>query len=250
MTIEELLIYGKSLIHKDHAKMLLAELLEANSLELLTMLDKKVSIDIADKYKSMVKAVKDNKPIQYVLGNVNFYGNTFYVNENVLIPRFETEELVETVIEYSKKLGNNLDIVDLGTGTGVIGITLDKKLSTNTVDIIDISKVALEVAKIKTIPFDPTRYLKTDEEIEELVKNNEPHLALYAGDDGLDCYRKILKNISNNMKDKCLIAFEIGYDQANDLDKLANEYLKDIKTIVKKDMQGRDRIFLILKNLQ
>ena len=72
MTIEELLIYGKSLIHKDHAKMLLAELLEANSLELLTMLDKKVSIDIADKYKSMVKAVKDNKPIQYVLGNVNF----------------------------------------------------------------------------------------------------------------------------------------------------------------------------------
>lgn len=273
MTIEELLIYGKSLIHKDHAKMLLAELLEVNSLELLTMLDKKISTDIVDKYKSMVKAVKDNKPIQYVLGNVNFYGNTFYVNENVLIPRFETEELVETVIEYSKKLGDNLDIVDLGTGTGVIGITLDKKLSTNTVDIIDISKVALEVAKINKeknnskviliendflegiskkydIIVSNPPYIKTNEEIEEIVKNNEPHLALYAGDDGLDCYRKILKNISNNMKDKCLIAFEIGYDQANDLDKLTNEYLKDVKTIVKKDLQGRDRIFLILKNLQ
>ena len=140
-------------------------------------------------------------------------------------------------------------------------------------DIIDISKAALEVAKINKeknnskviliendflegiskkydIIVSNPPYIKTDEEIEEIVKNNEPHLALYAGDDGLDCYRKILKNISNNMKDKCLIAFEIGYDQANDLDKLTNEYLKDVKTIVKKDLQGRDRIFLILKNLQ
>ena len=88
-------------------------------------------------------------------------------------------------------------------------------------------------------------YIKNNEVIEAIVKNNEPHLALYAGEDGLDCYRKILKSIKEHMKDKCLIAFEIGMTQANDLKKLTNKYLPDAKIEIKKDMSGKDRMFFI-----
>jgi release factor glutamine methyltransferase len=92
-------------------------------------------------------------------------------------------------------------------------------------------------------------YIKTNEEIEEIVKNNEPHLALYAGEDGLDCYRKILKNIEKNMKDKCLIAFEIGCEQKEPLEELVKETLKDVRVECKKDLSEKDRMFFIFKNI-
>ena len=140
MTIEELLIFGKSHCHSEHAKILLAELLNKNSLEMLNYLNEVVDNDLCEKYKEEVLALESGKPLQYVIGNVNFYGNNFYINENVLIPRFETEELVENTIQYINKLFTHpVDIIDLGCGSGVIGITLDKKISTNSVDIIDIS---------------------------------------------------------------------------------------------------------------
>ena len=135
-------------------------------------------------------------------------------------------------------------------------------------DLVDISKEALEVANIncenlksnaKIIQSDMfdcvdkkydviisnPPYIKNNEVIEAIVKNNEPHLALYAGEDGLDCYRKILKSIKEHMKDKCLIAFEIGMTQANDLKELTNKYLPDAKIEIKKDMSGKDRMFFI-----
>ena len=149
MTIDEAISYGKSKIHSDHAKILLSDLLNINSLELLLHLDEQVPEDILEKYKVEVEAISNNKPIQYALGHINFYGQNFYINENVLIPRFETEELVEKAISKAKELFNYpVDIIDLGTGSGVIGLTLEKKLSTNSVDLVDISKDALEVAKI------------------------------------------------------------------------------------------------------
>ena len=99
MTIEELLVFGKSHCHSEHAKILLAELLNKNSLELLNYLNETVDNELCEKYKEEVLALEAGKPLQYVIGNVNFYGNTFLVNENVLIPRFETEELVENTIK-------------------------------------------------------------------------------------------------------------------------------------------------------
>ena len=215
MTIEELLVLGKKHIHSDHAKILLADLLDKNPLELLTCLDEIGDEEKVEIYKKEIKALEEGKPIQYVLGNVNFYGNTFYVNENVLIPRFETEELVEKTTNYiNKYFTNPVDIIDLGTGSGVIGLTLEKKVSTNSVDLIDISKEALEVTKkncellnskanlilsdmLENIPTDNKYdiiisnppYIKDDEEIEDIVKNNEPHQALYGGVDGLDFYK-------------------------------------------------------------
>ena len=88
-------------------------------------------------------------------------------------------------------------------------------------------------------------YIKTEEEIEEIVKNNEPHLALYAGKDGLDCYRKILENISLHMKDKCLIAFEIGMTQKEEIKHLIHQYLPTAQIEVKRDLSEKDRMIFI-----
>jgi release factor glutamine methyltransferase len=272
MTIEELLVFGKKHIHSDHAKILLAELLNKNPLELLTCLDELVSKEQEELYKKEVLALEQGKPLQYVIGNVNFYGNKFYVDERVLIPRYETEELVENTINYiNEYFKEPIDIVDLGTGSGVIGLTLEQKVSTKSVDLIDISKEALEVthknceylkSKANIIENDMLEninkkydiiisnppYIKEDEEIEEIVKENEPHLALYAGKDGLDVYRKIFNNINDYMKEKCLIALEIGMDQANDIIELVKEKINNIEIEVKKDLQGRDRMIFIYKN--
>ncbi len=273
MTVEELLVLGKSHCHSDLAKILLAELLEKNPLELLNYLDLEVSEDICDKYKQAVIAIQEGKPLQYVLGKVNFYGNSFYIDERVLIPRFETEELVENTIKYIEKYFTDpIDIIDLGTGSGVIGLTLEQKVNTNKVDLIDISKDALEVTKINKDKLNSNAniiendmldsikekydviisnppYIKTNEEIESIVKDNEPHLALYAGEDGLDYYKKIIKNIKSNMKDRCLVAFEIGNAQSKDIKDLINKELKDAKIEVKKDLSDRERMLFILYNL-
>ena len=274
MTIEELLVFGKSHCHSDHAKILLAELLNKNPLELLKFLEEQVDDDKVDLYKKEVLALEEGKPIQYVLGNVNFYGNKFYINENVLIPRFETEELVENTINYINKYFNHpIDIIDLGCGSGVIGLTLEKKVSTKTVDLVDISPLVLEVTtknkdllksnaniiesdfftntnnKYDVIISNPP-YISTNEEIEEIVEKNEPHLALYAGEEGLDCYKKILENIKDHMNDRCLIAFEIGSLQKDRLIDLVNKYLDNVRIEVKKDLSDKDRMLFIFKNLE
>ncbi len=273
MTVEDLLFFAKQHIHSDHAKLLLAELLHKNALELLNYLDYQVDEKTTKLYKEAVKALEEGKPLQYVIGYVNFYGNQFIVNENVLIPRYETEELVEKTINFSKKFFTKpVDIIDLGTGTGAIGLTLEKKLSTNSVDLVDISEKALEVThqncvklnskanlihsdmfenvdkKYDIIISNPP-YIKTTEEIEAIVKNNEPSIALYAGEDGLDCYRKILKSIKSHMKDKCLVAFEIGMTQAENIKRIIAENLEDVKVEVYKDLSERDRMIFIFKNL-
>ena len=274
MRIEDLLIYGKQHIHSDYAKILLAELLNKNPLELLNYLDEEVNNNIINEYKKEVQAMESGIPLQYAIGYVNFYGIKYYVDNRVLIPRFETEELVENTINYvNKYFTEPVDIVDLGCGSGVIGLTLEKKISTKTVDLIDISKDALEVThkncgnlnskaniinndflegiekKYDLIISNPP-YIRKNEEIEQIVKDNEPNIALYAGEDGLDCYRNILSTVKNNMKERCIIAFEIGYEQAQQISELIKEYLEDVKVIVKKDMSDKDRMIFIFKGIE
>ncbi len=270
MTVEELIIYGKQFIHSTHAKMLLADLLGINPLELLNHLDKVVEPDLIEKYKQKVDLVKNQKPVQYVIGNVNFYGNSFFVNESVLIPRFETEELVENTLNYIDKLfpNKNLKVIDLGCGSGCIGITLKKKISSLEVTLLDISKDALEIAKQNAnslhtevtflendmleniegkfdVMISNPPYIKENEKIEDIVKNNEPHIALYAGKDGLDYYRKILKEAPKHVNEKFLIAFEIGMDQKDAVMNLAKESFPNACIISKKDMQEKDRMIFI-----
>lgn len=270
MTVEELIIYAKKYIHSTYAKMLLADLLGVNSLELLNYLDKVVDNETVDIYIKKVEALRDNKPIQYVIGNVNFYGQKFIINENVLIPRFETEELVENTIIYINQIFDNtsLKLIDLGTGSGCIGLTLKNKINNLDVTLLDISPKALEIAsenannlclnvrlvendmlsgindKFDIIISNPP-YIKDNEEIEALVRDNEPHLALYAGLDGLDYYCRILKEAPRCLNDRFLIAFEIGETQGEDIKKLAEESFPKAEIVIRKDMQGRDRMIFI-----
>ena len=206
-------------------------------------------------------------PVQYIIGNVDFYGITLKVNEDVLIPRFETEELVSKVIQYSSHF-RNPNIVDIGTGSGAIAITLKKKL-TSSVTATDISKKALNVAKENALEnnvsinfyngnlFEPLNrkydviisnppYIAYDEEIMDVVKNNEPHLALYAPNNGIYYYEEILKNIKKYLNDKYLIAFELGESQGKKIQELSKKYL-DNEAIIEKDLSGRDR-FAFIKN--
>lgn len=273
MTIEELLNYGIKYLHKNQVRLLLGELLGYNPLELLNHLTEIVEEEIVQTYYKSIDALLTNKPIQYVLGNVNFYGNRFKVNKNVLIPRFETEELVEHTLHYIDKYFNYpIKILDLGCGSGVIGITLKKKKPNADVTMVDISKEALNVTKenaqsldvsvtlIESDMFDKISskyhviisnppYIKENEKIEDIVKENEPHLALYAGKDGLDCYKKILKEVKNHVEEKYLLAFEIGSTQKNDVVNLIHEYLGDVQVEPKKDLQGRDRMIFVFHKL-
>lgn len=205
--------------------------------------------------------------VQYIVGNVNFYGITLKVNENVLIPRFETEELVSKVIQYAVNF-KNPSIVDIGTGSGAIAITLKKKL-TSFVTATDISKRALDVAKENALEnnvsinfkegnlLEPLTdkydivvsnppYIAYDEEIMDIVKNNEPHLALYAPNNGIYYYEEILKSIKKYLNDKYLIAFEIGESQGKRIQELSRKYLNN-EAIIEKDLSGRDR-FAFIKN--
>ena len=274
MTVEELIVLGKKYTSSTHAKMLLAILLEVNPLELLTILDKVVEEDKVNLYKESLQALSENRPIQYVIGHVNFYGLKFKVNENVLIPRFETEDLVENIKNYlEEKNITSPKILDLGCGSGVIGLTLKHFFPDSLVTLVDISEEALEVAEAnaKTLGLDANflksdwfsnvpvdkydvivsnpPYIMTDEEIEEIVKNNEPHLALYGGIDGLDCYRSILKDINTYLKDDYLIAFEIGYLEGSALKELVNSTIPNSKVIIKKDLSNKDRMLFVEKNI-
>lgn len=274
MTIEDLIVLGKKYTSSIHAKMLLASFLNVNSLELLTILDQQVDPKTVELYQKALISLQNNKPLQYVIGNVNFYGINYKINENVLIPRFETEELVENIKNYIIK--NNLTspkILDLGTGSGVIGLTLKKFFPNSDVTLTDISSSALEVAKTnaKTLNLNVTfiqsnwldnvnkepydiivsnpPYIKEDEEIEEIVKNNEPHLALYGGKTGLDCYQKIINNIKPYLKEKYLIAFEIGYEQGKALEELIKKSLGNVSITIKQDLSAKDRMLFVEKNI-
>lgn len=217
-----------------------------------------------------IKRLDNGEPVQYIVGDVDFYGNILKVDKRVLIPRPETEELVEKTLKIIKdRFDGDIDILDLGTGSGCIPITLKKELPNANISAIDISLDALEVAKenatinkvdinfIHSDMFDNATgrydviisnppYIRYDEKIMDIVKNNEPHLALYAKDRGLYFYDNILQNCSNYLKDNFLIAFEIGEEQGAEVVDLANKYLTNIEVIVKKDFRKLDRFVFIM----
>lgn len=216
-----------------------------------------------------IKRLEEGEPVQYIVGNVDFYGYILDVNKNVLIPRRETEELVEEVIKRSKNFDSPV-IIDVGTGSGAIAIALSKELNCH-VYASDISNDALRVAKenaektnsnitlyqgnmlepyikndikVDIIVSNPP-YIKENEEIEDVVRNNEPSIALYAKNNGLEYYESIFKNASKILKDKYLIALEIGQTQGEDVKKMALTYLNDVKVEIKKDLSLKNRMVFV-----
>lgn len=233
-----------------------------NNLEYLKKYVKKEELDNA------IKRLDEGEPVQYIIGNVNFYGNPINVNKSVLIPRFETEELVEkTINKIRKKFDKTVHILDLCTGSGCIAITLKKELAC-TVVASDISKEALEVARGNALQNDVNiqwihsnlfeningkfdvlisnpPYISYDEKIDEIVYNNEPHLALFADNEGLFFYEEILKRVNDYLNEKFIIAFEIGCTQGDEIVSLVYQYLKNVRVTVEKDLQGRNRFLFI-----
>lgn len=224
----------------------------------------------SDKLEDGIKRLNNGEPVQYIVGNVDFYGYKINVNKNVLIPRFETEELVFKTINLIKKILNeNIKVLDIGTGSGCISIALKKEIPGLDITAVDISEDALVVAKnnalennceinfIKSDLFNNIDdkydliisnppYISYDEQIMDIVKKNEPHLALYAKNNGLYFYEEIIKNSSNYLNDKNIIAFEIGYLQANEIKKMTHKYYPNSNIIIEKDMQEKDRFVFII----
>lgn len=223
--------------------------------------------------EEVIKRLEKGEPIQYILGEVNFYGYPIKVSRHVLIPRFETELLVEKTLNKINKYfkNENIDILDIGTGSGCIAISLKHNLPSSNIFALDISKEALSIAKknaldnktnITFIESDMTTYkdklydviisnppyISYEEPIMELVKNNEPHLALYAKDNGLYFYKKIIDNIKYITKDKYLICFEIGYNESTAIVDYAKSKLTNINIYVEKDYSLKER-FIFITNI-
>lgn len=207
-------------------------------------------------------------PVQYIIGNVDFFGYEFLVNEDVLIPRFETEGLVEKTIGYIQKMCfKNFSIADLGTGSGCIGITLNLEIGAY-VSCFDISPKAIEIARYNAknlgsnaefFEFDILNkisgkydviisnppYIAYDGEVDKIVVDNEPHLALFADNDGLIFYEKIMSYAQSVLNEKFLIAFEIGCDQQKSLEKIANLFFPSSKIVFEQDLCGKTRYMFI-----
>lgn len=224
----------------------------------------KVSKDL----KEDIKKLKNGYPIQYLIGYVNFYGNKILVDDNVLIPRYETELLVEKTIKLIRNHIENPYILEIGTGSGCISIALKKELNCD-IDATDISNEALNVAK-KNSELNGTKinfihsdlyeklsskydviisnppYISYDEKIMDLVYDNEPHIALFANDNGLYYYNKILEFSKKFLNKKNIIAFEIGENQSKDIVKIINKYYNDSKIILEKDYSNKERYIFII----
>ncbi len=244
--------------------------LESNALYL--KMHEEVEADIYNTFMAIFqKYLNENKPIQYLIGYCCFYGYDFIVNEHVLIPRFETEELVENILyRYDQYFKNQqVDVCDLATGSGCIAISLALEEPNMHVVATDISKEALEVAEennkalgasvqfleggmlepLQNKTFDifvsNPPYIPEDEEVMALVKDNEPDIALFGGKDGMKFYRIILSGLRPLLKEKALICFEHGYDKKEEMIALAKHYFPQSKIEVLKDLEGKDRMTFI-----
>ena len=214
-----------------------------------------------EQYDEFIKYINDRingRPVAYIVGNREFMGLDFFVKEGVLIPRPDTETLVEEIIELCKNKSEEINILDIGTGSGAITVSLAKYIENSKVMSFDISDIPLEVGKINAInneaekqfdvivsnpPYIPKKDIET---LHTQVKDYEPYNALEGGEDGLDFYRQITKESINYLKQGGILAYEVGHDQAEDVSEIMKSY-GYTKIYKKKDIQGIDRVVIGFK---
>lgn len=241
-----------------------------NKLEELTQNDLKL---LKEKYGDLDKIrtkIEEDYPVQYLIGNVSFYGLQIDVDERVLIPRFETETLVEKTINLIKEHQlESSDVLEVGTGSGCISIALKKILKGLNITAIDISESAIDLAKsnaqlneveIDFIQNDIFQYEQT-KKYDILISNPpyisrkiiidpktkyEPQNAIYADDDGLAFYKYMILNYHNFVKDKFIMAFEIGEEQGDILKELVEDTIPNSFVSIEKDLSNRNRYLFII----
>ena len=257
------------------ARFLLMYMLDESPQLFSNSFSEQMSKENENKYFSLIeKHIKEDVPLSHLVGFEYFYDRKYKVTKDVLSPRMETEELIYKVIEYVKASSkNNFKILDLCTGSGIIAITLKKELSQFSIDVVasDISEEAIKVAKENAQSHDATiKFIQSDifnniaDKFDIIVSNPpyidrkdevtmqdnvlkyDPHLALFAEEEGMYFYRKIIEQANDYLNENGVIFFEIGYDQKDKIIKLAD--LNGYSAEVYKDINGRDRMaFLVEK---
>lgn len=221
-------------------------------------------------FQKKVAEVGNGKPVQYVTNLASFYGRQFYVDERVLIPRMDTEELIETVLK-DIQLPINSNVLDVGTGSGDIAITLKLEKPAWTLTAVDISRDALDVAQINAQSFkakvdfrmgslfEPVPNDKFDlivsnppyiseneiDVMDQSVIDNEPQIALFAKDDGLYWYKQIALQLKSHLKVGGYLVCEIGYKQGIRLQEFYQNNLPEARIQIKKDMSDNDRLLIV-----
>lgn len=283
-TVKQLINEAESKLDAEYkdvnvAKVLFYHLANKEPHELYLMYDEEVDPGLEAKFLAGMEEYYQGRPIQYIKGVETFFGRDFKVNEDVLIPRYETEELVENILYHIDDYFSDyqtIDLCDVGTGSGAIAISLALEEPRTNVYASDISSKAIEVAKEnaanlganvnfmvgdlleplleKEIKVDifvsNPPYIPNNQEIEAMVKDNEPHVALFGGNDGLYFYRRIFKEVKPLLKDRALLAFEMGFDQRELMEEALQTYFPDDRHEIIKDINGKDRMLFIYHNLK
>ena len=241
-----------------------------NKPEKISNLDWNLLCQKYDNLEEVIAKIDEGYPIAYLIGDVSFYGYPFKVNENVLIPRFETETLIEKTIKLIKILNlENSNLIDLGTGSGVIAITLKKEIPSLNITAIDKSKEALKVAiensKLNKVNVDFQNQDIFNYELPEnisIVISNPPYIEedsnynqnilyepkeaiLVSNTKPLIYYEQILKMAKEKITKKHLIAFEIDEDHKEDMHKLCKKYFPSDNIVIEKDLAGKNRYAFI-----
>ena len=283
-TVKELIKQAESRLDDSNkdvnvAKVLFYHLANKEPHELYLMYDEEVDKDLEKQFLMGMEEYYNGRPIQYIKGVETFFGRDFKVNENVLIPRYETEELVENILyridDYFSGY-KNITLCDVGTGSGAIAISLaleEPKLKVYATDISDLALTVAEenannlkadveflvgdmlqpliVKNLKVDIFDSNPpYIPQEQEIEAVVKDNEPHVALFGGNDGLYFYRKIFEGVNELLNERALLAFEMGFDQRELMEEALQKYFPNDPYEIIKDINGKDRMLFIYRNLK
>lgn len=274
-SVQEALLWASSYLQENDrepraARFYLQDLLHYTSTELMMRQTDQMTDELRERFSEGIYKIAKGTPYQYVSGRAEFYGRDFTVSPAVLIPRPETEELIEQLIRRKKEhFGDTaVRLVDIGTGTGCIATTLKLEMPEIVVTAVDISPQALAVATANASELDAeVRFLEGDmtapieqqtwdifvsnppyiaalekREMNDVVLDHEPHLALFAEDDGLYFYKKMINKLPQLLAEKAIVAFEIGHLQGPAIQQLLSVALPQARVEVVKDLNGRDRM--------
>lgn len=280
-SILEAILWGKKELEKlpdprVQAELLITHVVEKDRLYIHLHSAQRLTDAQWERFQKAVARRLRGEPLQYITGTQNFMGFDFEVTPDVLIPRQDTERLVEVVLDWtvSRHAAGELKIADLGTGSGAIAVALAKLIPSTHLYAVDISEAALRLAKKNALRLDaagkitflqgdlfrPLKPLQLEgsldiiasnppyiafqekNELEPVVRDHEPHLALFAPGEGLDFYRSIIPEAKTYLKRGGLLALEIGASQASSVKKIFEETAGYSNIAVFKDYAGLDRV--------